>query len=142
MSSGKDSLPTAVETAKEQDLKPLAEESAETLEFDSRQSAAMEAHLQDAWFFGIRTGYRVMVETKMGQTDAAPVLLAMQGEFQDLMERLGDALKTTVGRTVQAWDYLGSAWIAGTRFWEVEVAARLIEHQAGDLNEALRQFED
>src|SRR6187431_1426652 len=111
MFSGHDSLPTAVLTAQEQDLKPLAEESAELLELDSRQVAEMEAHLHDAWFFGIRTGHKVMVETKMGQTDPTPVIAAMQDEFQELMERLGDALNTTVGTTIQAWNYLGRAWI-------------------------------
>jgi len=142
MFSGNDSLPTAVHTAKEQDLKPLAEESAEALELDSRQLAEMEAHLNDAWFFGVRTGHKVMVETRMGETDPTPVIASMQDEFQELMERLGDALNTTVGATIQAWNYLGQAWIAGARFWEVEIAARLIERQAGGFDEALRQLED
>lgn len=142
MSSGNDSLPTAVQTAKEQDLKPLVEESAEALELDSRQLAEMEAHLHDAWFFGIRTGHRVMVETKMGETDPTPVIASMQGEFQELMERLGDSLNTSVSATIQAWNYLGRAWVAGARFWEVEIAARLIERQTGGFEEILRQLED
>jgi hypothetical protein len=142
MFSGSDSLSIAVESAKEQALKPLAEECAESLELDSRQMAEVEDYLHDAWFFGIRTGHAVMVETKMGQTDPKPVILDMQDEFQDLMERLGEALDTTVGATIQAWDYLGRAWIAGARFWEVEIAARLIEHQAGGFEEVLRRLEE
>jgi hypothetical protein len=142
MSSESESLATAVESAKEQDLKPLAEECAETLELDRRQLAEIEIYLQDAWFFGVRTGHAVMVETKMGQTDPKPVLLGMQDEFQEIMEGLGEALKTTVGATIQAWDYLGRAWIAGARFWEVEIAARLIEAHAGGFDEVLRQLED
>jgi hypothetical protein len=142
MFSGSDSLPTAVQTAKEQDLKPLAEESAGALDLDSRQAKEMEAHLHEAWFFGIRTGHTVMVETKMGQTDPAPVIARMQGEFQELMERLGDALNATVGTTIQAWNYLGRAWIAGARFWEVEIAARIIERQAGGFEEALRRLDE
>lgn len=139
---GSNSLSTAVESAKEQALRPLAEECAEALELDSRQLAAVESFLHDAWFFGLRIGHAVMVETKMGQTDPKPVILGMQDEFQDLMERLGEALDTTVGATIQAWDYLGRAWIAGARFWEVEIAARLIEHQAGGFEEALRRLEE
>lgn len=142
MFSGSDSLPTAVQTAKEQDLKPLTEESAKALDFDRRQLAEMESHLHDAWFFGIRTGHRVMIETKMGQTDPTPVIASMQDEFQELMERLGDALDTTVGATVQAWNYLGRAWVAGARFWEVEIAARLIEHQTGGFEEMLRRLDE
>lgn len=142
MDLGSDSLPTAVESAKERDLKPLAEESAEKLDLNSRQLEVMESYLHDAWFFGVKTGHTVMVETKMGQTDAAPVILGMQDEFQELMERCGEALNTTVRATIQAWNYLGEAWIAGARFWEVEIAARLIEAHTGGFDEALRQLDD
>jgi hypothetical protein len=142
MSLGSDSLPTAVESAKERDLKPLAEESAEKLGLDPRQLEVMEDYLHDAWFFGIRTGHTVMVETKMGQTDATPVILGMQDEFQELMERCGEQLNTTVGRTIQAWNYLGRAWIAGSRFWEVEIAARLIESQSEGFDGALRRLDE
>jgi hypothetical protein len=141
MSPG-DSLSTAVESAKQQDLKPLAEEVAETLDLDAEQMATLESFLHDAWFFGVRTGHVVMVETKMGQSDPKPVILGMQEEFQDLMERLGDALHSTVGTTVAAWNYLGRAWIAGAKFWEVEIAARLIESHAGGFDEVLRRFRD
>jgi hypothetical protein len=140
MSSGNNRLSAAVQSAKEHDLKPLAEESAETLDLDDQQLAEMEQYLQDAWFFGIRTGHAVMVETKMGETDPTPVLHGMQDEFQELMERLAEDLNATVGTTLAAWDYLGQAWIAGTRFWEVEIAARLIESENGGLDEMLRRL--
>lgn len=140
MFSGSESLAIAVENAKEQALKPLAEECAESLALDGRQLMEIENYLHDAWFFGVRTGHAVMVETKMGQTDPKPVILNMQDEFQELMEGLGEALDTTVGTTIQAWDYLGRAWIAGARFWEVEITARLIENQAGGFEEILRRL--
>jgi hypothetical protein len=139
---GSDSLPTAVESARERDLKPLAKESAEKLGLNPRQVEVMEGYLHDAWFFGIRTGHTVMVETKMGQTDPAPVIFGMQDDFQELMERCGEALNTTVGRTIQAWNYLGQAWVAGARFWEVEIAARLIESRIGGFDEVLRQLSE
>lgn len=142
MFSSSDSLSTAVQSAREQDLKPLVEEIEAVLDLDSRQLTEMENHLHDAWFFGIRTGHTVMVETKMGQTDPRPVILEMQDEFQDLMEHLAETLDTTVRATIQAWNYLGRAWIAGARFWEVEIAARLIESQTGDFEEALRRLEE
>lgn len=141
MFPGTDSLAIAVESAQKQTLKPLAEECAEALELDSRQLEAIEIYLHDAWFFGVRTGHAVMVETKMGQSDPKPVILGMQDEFLELMEQLGEALNTTVGATIQAWDYLGRAWIAGARFWEVEIAARLIEHQTGGFGEAPQDLE-
>lgn len=140
MFPGNDSLSTAVASAKERALKPLAEECAEALELDRDQIAVIESFLQAAWFFGVRAGHAVMVEAKMGQTDPAPAVLDMQDEFQDLMERCADSLNSTVGTTVAAWNYLGRAWIAGAKFWEVEIAARLIEQQAGGLEEQLRKL--
>lgn len=137
---GSDSLTSAVESAKAEALEPLAEECAEALDLDGRQLVEIESYLHDAWFFGVRTGHAVMVETRLGRTDPKPVILGMQDEFQDLMERLGQALGATVGETIQAWDYLGRAWIAGARFWDVEITARLIEAHAGDLDEALRRL--
>jgi hypothetical protein len=142
MSSDRDSLATAVHSAQEQDLKPLAEESAEHLDLDSSQTASMENYLHAAWFFGIRTGHTVMVETKMGESDPMPVILSMQDEFQELMEQCAEALNTTVGATIQAWNYLGQAWIAGARFWEVEIAARLIESHTGGFDQALRELDE
>lgn len=140
MFSGDDSLPTAVLTARDQDLKPLLEESAEVLELDSAQVAAMETYLAKTWFFGVRTGHRVIAEAKLGDADPAPVILSMQDEFQDLMESLAEELNVTVGETIAAWNYLGRAWMAGARFWEVEIAARLIESEAGGFDEALRRL--
>lgn len=141
MSIGGDSLSAAVHSAREHDLKPLAEESAEALDLDGRQLAVLELYLHDSWFFGIRTGHAVMVETKMGQSDPDLVILGMQDEFQDLMESLAADLNATVGTTLRAWNYLGQAWIAGARFWEVEIAARMIESSTGGFDEALKRFE-
>lgn len=139
---GSDSLPAAVESAKKRDLEPLAEESSAKLGLDERQRTELENYLHDAWFFGIRTGHTVMVETKMGETDPGPVILGMQDEFQELMERCGESLNTTVGTTIQAWNYLGRAWIAGARFWEVEIVARLIESRSGDFEESLQRLDE
>jgi hypothetical protein len=142
MFSGNDSLPIAVLTAKEQDLKPLLEEGGRVLELDGRQIAELETYLHHAWFFGVKTGHKVMVETRMGQADPTPAILSMQGEFQELMERCADALNLTVGATLEAWSYLGRAWIAGASFWEVEISARLIEQELGGFDEMLRGLEE
>ena len=78
-------------TAKEQDLKPLVEESAEALDLDRRQTTVMASHLHDAWFLGIKMGHEVMVETKTGQTDPKAVILSMQEGLRELMERCAEA---------------------------------------------------
>jgi hypothetical protein len=143
MFQGNDSLPVAVHTALERDLEPLLEESVELLALDRRQAREMAISLQAAWFFGVRTGHRVMVDTKMGQEgDPLEVIDGMQPEFRSLMEDLGDALNTTVSATMQAWEFLGQAWMAGAEFWEVEIAARLIEGQTGGFGEILRRWKN
>jgi len=116
-------------------------ESAENLDLDSRQLTEMENYLHAAWFFGVKTGHTVMVETKMRQTDPTPVILGMQDEFQELMECCAEALNTTVSATIQAWNYLGEAWIAGARFWEIEIAARMIERQSDGFDEGIDSLE-
>ena len=121
-------------------MAPLAEESAELLKLDERQLGDLELRLNDAWFFGIRTGHAVMVETRMGETDPTPVILGVQSEFQDLMERLAEDLNTTVGSTLAAWNYLGQAWVAGAKFWEIEITARLIEGRSGDIETELSRL--
>jgi|SRR3954447_11892659 len=143
MSADDDSLPKAVLTAQEQDLRPLLEESIDALELDDRQVAAMENGLYEAWFFGIKTGHKVMIETRMGESDAdpMPVILSLQDEFQDVMQRCADGLNLTVQATIAAWNYLGEAWVAGAKFWEVEIAARLIEWQGGGSDEVVEWLE-
>lgn len=140
MFPGNDSLPTAVLTAKEQDLKPLLSESAETLELDPRQIDEMAAYLDEAWFLGVKMGHRVMAETKDGRREPLPVIVSMQGEFRDLMELLAEALNLTVPATIAAWNYLCDAWIAGAKFWEVEIAARLIESESDSAEDWLRRL--
>jgi len=137
-----DNLPTAVLTAKEQDLKPLGEEALEVLELDRRQATALNDHLHEAWFAGVRMGHKALLEAKLEGADPTAAVFSMQDEFQDLMERLAETLNTTVGATIAAWDYLGRAWIAGARFWEIEFAARLIESQTGGLEEVLRRLQE
>lgn len=142
MSSGKDSLETVVLTAKEQDLRPLAEESAELLDLDAAQAETMEAFLHDSWFFGIRSGHMVMLEGKLGTEDPSAAIPPIEEGFQKLMETMAEEMNLTVSKTIAAWSYLGQAWVAGARFWEVEIAARLIEMKSEGLDEALEWLDE
>jgi hypothetical protein len=142
MSPGNDCLPTAVLTAKERDLQPMLEESAELLELDGRQIAEMEIHLRQAWFFGVKTGHRVIAERAVGEADPMASVLSLQDEFRELMEGCADALNLTVAATLAAWNYLRQAWLAGAEFWEVEIAARLIEWQAGGFESVLGRLDE
>lgn len=142
MSSEKDSLETAVLTAKEQDVRPLAEESTALLDLDAQQAQQMEWSLHDAWFFGIRCGHMVMLEGKMGTEDASATLPTIEAGFLELMETMADALNLTVGRTITAWSFLGQAWFAGARFWEIEIAARMIERHFGSFDETAKWLEE
>lgn len=141
MFSDHDSLVTVVETAKSRDLKPLLEECAEELDLDSEQVRQIHLSLNEAWFFGVKLGHRVILETKPGEKrDPMPVIASMQDEFQDVMERCAEGLNLTIGATIAAWNYLGTAWIAGAKFWELELTAQLIEDQLGGFDEVLRRL--
>jgi hypothetical protein len=142
MPAEKDSLETVVLTAKEQDLRPLAEESREQLGLDGQQATRMEEFLHDAWFFGIRSGHMVMIEGKMGTEDASAAMPPIEEGFQELMESMAEALNLTVSKTIGAWRYLSQAWLAGARFWEVEIAARLIEMSSEGIDEAMKWLEE
>jgi hypothetical protein len=139
MSSGNNCLPTAVLTAKQRDLRPLLEESAEVLELDERQVIEMDMYLRQSWFFGVKTGHRVIAERGTGEVDPMATILSLQDEFQELMEACADALNLTIAATLAAWNYLSQAWLAGAKFWEVEIAARLIESNSDDVDEWLRR---
>jgi hypothetical protein len=141
MSPEKDNLRSAVVRAMERDLKPLAEECAREPDLDRDQAATIAPYLGEAWLLGVRASHAVLVETEPGQTDPESWILVMQGEFRDLMERLSDDLAAPVGATLRACSYLAHAWIDGARFWNVEVAARLIERSTGGIDEALRRLQ-
>jgi hypothetical protein len=135
-----DKLKTALLSNRERDLRPLGEEVVEKLSLDPEQMETVEFFLSKAWFFGIKTSYKVIVESKLGDKEAGPVVLSMQDEFQEIIERCGDELRTTVSTTIEVFKFLGEAWVRGVNFWEVESTAMLIESQEGGLDEALERL--
>lgn len=141
---GNEDLRKDLLTAKERDLNPLVQESAECLRLDADQAAQVETFLNEAWFSGTRTGHaQMVVRTIERKADISPVgLEEIKADFQTLMEESADTLNLTVHDTIDFWNYLGRAWIAGTRTCEAEIMGRFLASRSDIAREALDWLED
>lgn len=130
-------------TAKERDLKPLLDESANCLGLDYEQTMDMEVFLNEAWFAGTRSGHAQMRErANQRRFDVGPVgVEEIEARFKALMEESADAMNLTVGLTVRMWGFLGKAWIAGTQTCEAELMATFIALKSDVAEEALEWLE-
>lgn len=130
--------------AKERDLRPLLEESSEILELDFDQTEAMEDFLTLAWFAGTRSGRDQM---NARATEANPDIEAvavshLESDFKALMDQSADTLNLTVPRTINMWNYLHAAWMAGNRTCEAEMMAMYLERTTDVGEEALKWLEE
>jgi hypothetical protein len=135
---GKDLL-----AAKERDLKPLLEESAEILELDHGQTEAMEDFLTLAWFSGTRSGRdRMNARATQPNPDVEAVAVShLKSDFKGLMDQSADMLNLTIPRTINMWNYLHDAWMAGNRTCEAEMMALYLETQSDVGEEASKWLE-
>ncbi len=130
--------------AKERDLKPLLEESAAELELGYEQTEAMEDLLALAWFAGISAGRDQMNAraTEENPDIEAVAVSHLESDFKGLMDQSADILNLTVPRTIRMWNFLHSAWMAGSRTCEAEMMALYLETQTDVGEEALKWLED
>ncbi|HYJ21936.1 MAG TPA: hypothetical protein VEW07_07935 [Solirubrobacterales bacterium] len=127
--------------AKERDLRPLLEESSEILDLDYVQTEAMEDFLNLAWFSGTRSGRDQMnARATEPNPDVEAVLVShLKSDFKGLMDQSAETLNLTVPRTINMWNYLHDAWMAGNRTCEAEMMALYIETQS-DVGEEARKW--
>lgn len=126
--------------AQERDLTPLLEESSKILELDPEQTEAMEDFLTLAWIAGIHSGRDQM---NARATEANPDIEAvavshLESSFKGLMDQSADTLNLTVSRTINMWNYLHAAWMAGNRTCEAEMMAMYLERTTDVGEEALK----
>jgi hypothetical protein len=129
--------------AKERDLRPLLEESSEILDLDYGQTEAMEDFLNLAWFSGTRSG-RDQMNARATESDPdieAVAVAHLKSDFKGLMDQSADTLNLTVPRTINMWNYLHDAWMAGNRTCEAEMMALYLETQTDVGEEARRWLE-
>ena len=125
-------------SAEEVELSLLIAEAEESLALHADAIADLEMFLSEAWFSGVRASHSQMLnratqrKAPIGPIDMKP----FEAEFQSLMERSAEALNLPVNRTILAWGLLGRAWIAGTRSYQAEIAARLLERESDVAQEA------
>lgn len=131
-------------TAKERDLSPLFEESAEALDLDSDQAVQMEAFLDEAWFGGTYTGHAQVLgwAKKRGTEVPPPDMPLIESEFKGLMEASAEALNLSVIATIHAWGILGRAWVAGVHSCRNELMAHLVTSTTDVAAEAQRWLEE
>src|SRR5258707_13978853 len=91
--------------AKERDLKPLLEESADVLDLDYDQTMAMEDFLNLAWLSGTRSGHAQM---RARATEPQPDVKAvgverLEAGFQTLIEGAAGRLHLSGARTRRTW---------------------------------------
>lgn len=129
--------------AKERDLRPLLEESSEILALDHRQAEAMDDFLTLAWFAGTRSGRDQMNAraTESNPDIEAVAVSHLESDFKGLMDQSADTLNLTVPRTINMWNYLHAAWMAGNRTCEAEMTALYLETQSDVGAEALEWLE-
>lgn len=131
-------------TAEEVELRPLIAEAEGSLALQTDGIADLEMFLSEAWFAGVRAGHTQMLtratqrRPPIGPVDMKP----FEAEFQSLMERAANALNLSVKRTILAWELLGRAWLAGTRSYQAEIAARLLERKSDVGKEALEWLDE
>lgn len=130
-------------TAEEVELRPLIAEAEESLALHTGGIANLEMFLSEAWLSGVQASHRQMLsratqrKAPIGPIDMKP----FEAELQSLMERSADALDLSVARTIHAWGLLGRAWIAGTRSFQAEIAARVLEGDS-DVTQEAREWLD
>lgn len=131
-------------TAEEVELRPLIAEAEESLALQTDGIADLEMFLSEAWFSGVRAGHTQMLSRATERkAPIAPVdMEPYEEEFQLLMEKSAEALNLSIARTIQAWALLGRAWIAGTRSYQAEIAARLLERESDVAEEAREWLEE
>jgi hypothetical protein len=82
----------------------------------------MEDFLLAAWASGTRSGRDQMEARTKPEPDIQAVAISnLEADFKGLMEESADALNLTVPRTINMWNYLHEAWMAGK---EAEPSAR------------------
>ena len=129
--------------AKERDLKPLREESADQLDLDYEQTAALEDYLDLAWFSGTRSGHAQMQAraTEPEPDIRAVAVESLESEFKVLMDESADTLNLTVPKTISMWNFLHQAWMAGNRTCEAELMGLYLELKSDVAEEALKWLE-
>lgn len=130
--------------AKERDLGPLLEASTAVLGLDRQQAETMEDFLNLAWFSGIRSG-RDQMNARATERDPnlkAVAVANLKTEFKDLMDESAAALNLPIARTIEMWNYLHEAWMAGSRTCEAEMMALYLETQSDLGEEVLKWLEE
>ena len=126
--------------AKERDVEPLLEESAEILELDYLQQDRFEAFLDLAWVAGAYISHAHFHATAIEHApeDGPIPEEAPKPDLGALIRESADSLNLTLFETMYMWGFLQRALVAGIRALYDQVTAGLIVGRSQVDEEALR----
>jgi hypothetical protein len=140
---GNEDLTSHLLSAKDRDLGPLVRESEESLDLDQAQAVGLEAFLDRAWFSGTHACHaQMLTQAREHSPDFGRLdVRLLEADFKALMDESADALNLTITETVNMWNFLGRACVAGIRSCRAELTAMLFEATSDIGEEALRWLE-
>ncbi len=128
-------------SAGKRDLQPLLREAAGTLHLGEDDALTVGTYMTQTWMRGARSGHAEIL-AKADPDRSGPDMAEIERDFRELMEESADALNLSVPKTVNMWDFLARAWIAGINSSRTETLAMALEMNSDIAEEALSWLEE
>jgi hypothetical protein len=128
-------------SAGKRDLESLLSEAADELCLEIEQAQTVGAYMSQIWISGARSGHE-QVLARVDPSRSEPDVADIEADFRQVMEESADALNLTLLETMDMWDFLCRAWIAGVNSSRTETIALAIEQGSDVAAEAQRWLED
>jgi hypothetical protein len=128
-------------SAGKRDLESLLNEAADELRLEAEQAQTVGAFMSQIWISGARSGHE-QVLARVDPDRDEPDIAGIEADFRQVMEESADALNLTLLETMDMWDFLCRAWIAGVNSSRTETIALAIEQGSDVAAEAQRWLED
>ena len=125
-------------SAGKRDLESLLNEAADGLRLESEQAQTVGIYMSQIWISGARSGHE-QVLSQVDPSHSEPELADIEADFRQLMEESADTLNLSLSRTIEMWDFLCRAWIAGVNSSRTETIALAIE-QGCDVGEEAQRW--
>jgi hypothetical protein len=128
-------------SAGKRDLQPLLREAAGTLHLADGEALTVGTYMTQTWMRGAQSGHAEI----LAQADperSAPDIAEIEADFRELMQESADALNLSLQMTVNMWNFLARAWIAGINSSRAETLAMALEMDSDIAEEALHWLND
>jgi len=128
-------------SAGKRDLGPLVREAAGQLGLAEEEALTVGTYMTQTWMRGAQSGHEELLSrSDPGYT--GPDMKAIEADFRTVMEESADELNLTVPQTIDMWEFLCRAWIAGANSSRTETLAMALEQEGDIAEEAMSWLED